>query len=170
MTKYDQRWQKVDTQINAENVNLEGDINITTVLEPTECYLCGNLCLPNEAYRCKRCHRVFCITHRTQTNSPFCQHCLELTRWETVLSSPNGDERIEAAKQLCALKEISTLPILEQRLAREHNEYVRYWIAFALGKIGGDKAYKILKKAQSREKSQFAQQGIQDALNELERS
>jgi hypothetical protein len=156
MSKYYQQGQKVNTQINAENVNVDGDINITSILEPTECYSCGKLCVPNEAYRCKKCQRVYCITHRTQTDSPFCKYCIELIELETMLSSPNGDERIEAAKQLCAFKENSTLPTLEKRLLREQNEYVRYWIGYALGKIGGDKAHKILKEAQSRERHPYA--------------
>ena len=69
-----------------------------------------------------------------------------------------------------ALKENSTLPTLEKRLLREQNEYVRYWIAYALGKIGGDKAYEILKEAQSRERHPYVLQGIQDALDELKAS
>lgn len=154
----------------SESTIIVGDGNtILKPLEPTECYQCGKLCSPSDAYKCKRCHHIFCVTHRIQEDSPLCQPCLELIKWESVLSSPNGNERVEAAKQLCALKEISTLPTLEQRLALEQNEYVRYWIAYALGKIGGDKAYKILKEAQSRERRPYALRGIQDALDELKR-
>jgi hypothetical protein len=152
----------------SESTIIVGNGNtILKPLEPTECYQCGKLCLPNEAYRCKKCQRVYCTTHRIQTDFPLCKFCIEITEWEAMLSSPNGNERIEAAKQLCAFKENSTLPTLEKRLLREQNEYVRYWIAYALGKIGGDKAYKILKEAQSRERHPYALQGIQDAMDEL---
>jgi HEAT repeat protein len=95
---------------------------------------------------------------------------MELIGWETMLSSKDGDHRIEAAKQLCVLKEISTLDALKERFILEPNEYVRYWIAYALGKVGGEAAYEMLEEAQAREKNPFAQQGIQDALDEIKTS
>ena len=69
MSKYYQQGQKVNTQINAENVNVDGDINITSVLEPTECYSCGKLCLPNDAYRCKKCQA--CLLHNPSNPNRF---------------------------------------------------------------------------------------------------
>ena len=158
---------------NATGIAIGPGASVTvnnTILEPAECSLCGRLCLPNEAYRCQRCHHVFCVIHRTNPDSPSCQRCMELVEWETMLSSTNGDHRIEAAKQLCVLKEISTLDVLKKRFILEQNEYVRYWIAYALGKVGGEAAYETLKEAQSREKNPFAQQGIQDALDEIKTS
>jgi hypothetical protein len=160
MSKYDQRGQTVGNQYNAG-----GDINIT-LLEPAECYVCGKFCLPKEAYRCKRCRHVVCTSHQRKTDVPLCPSCIKTV--EAKLSDPNDDDRLDAAQELCAIKDQLTLPAVVRRFRIETNPVVKYWLVYALGNIGGEEAHTELKSASTQESDDFVRQGIEEALQLIE--
>jgi len=157
MSVFDQRNQKVRTQINV----------VGNIIEPTECHICGELKSPNEAYRCKRCRQAICISHRKEKDSPFCPSCAELVDFETKLFSSNDDVRFDVAQKLGGVKDPSTIPAIKKRLGVEANLTVRYWLAYALGKIGGEEAREILRELLEHDTHPFVQQGIQEALQIL---
>jgi hypothetical protein len=162
MSEFDQRGQTVQTQYNAA-----GDINIT-ILEPAECYICGKLCLPKEAYRCRRCRHVVCISHQQKIDMPLCPNCIMMVDVEARLTDPNDDVRLDAAQALCALKDQSTLPTVARCFRIETNPLVKYWLAYALGNIGGEEARTELKSASAQESNDFVRQGIEEALQLIE--
>jgi hypothetical protein len=77
--------------------------------------------------------------------------------------------RFEAAQELAALKDRFTVPILTRRLKTEPDPTVRYWLAYALGQIGGEEACTALKTARVRETDEFAKQGIIEGLQATNR-
>jgi HEAT repeat protein len=74
--------------------------------------------------------------------------------------------RFEAAQKLSILKNRFTVPILARRLDPkiEPDPTVRYWLAYALGQIGGEEACAALRIANDRETDLFAREGIAEAL------
>jgi hypothetical protein len=158
MGKYDQRGQIVQTQYNAG-----GDINFT-ILEPAECYLCGRLCLPGEAYRCRRCRYIVCTIHRQDIDLSLCPACKKLVDMENQLSDPDDDVRLSAAQKLYTIKNQSTISVVKLHFQIEANPIVKYWLACALGSIGGEEARKELKSAITQESNDFVKQGVEEAL------
>ena len=80
-----------------------------------------------------------------------------------VLSGDN-ESRYAAAQKLMVLKNRFTVPILARRLEVEPDPTVRYWLAYALGQIGGEEACAMLKTAEARETDLFAKQGVIEGL------
>jgi len=78
----------------------------------------------------------------------------------------DADSRAEAAQHLGNLRNPFTLPILARRLSKDSDPTVRYWLAFALGQIGGEEAIMALKEAKKREPHPFVLLGIEDGLRE----
>lgn len=81
------------------------------------------------------------------------------------LNAGGANERSETARQLGYLKDAAAVPILEKRWHMEYDPTVRYWLAMALGWIGENKALKALLRLNQVEEDQFAQSGINEALN-----
>jgi len=90
-----------------------------------------------------------------------------LTTWLTIkLARGNSEERNQAARQLGALKNPEAIAILESRWPQELDATVRYWLAIALGEIGGERAIAALRhiKMHMNESDRFALLGIEEAL------
>ena len=81
------------------------------------------------------------------------------------LRQRGSSERAETARQLGYLKDPAAVPILEMRWPLEIDPIVRYWLAIALGCIGGNQAVNSLNRLKQTEEDQFAQSGIDEALN-----
>ena len=145
-----------------------GNVTVQSIQSP-ECYICGQVGLPDEFYKCQRCQKIVCLKHQKETKAPICPNCLELIKidCEDMLFDQDEEKRVDAAKLLCAIKDSSMLKTVEHCLEIEESEYVRHWLAYAIGQTGGEEAYEILKKAESGEKNHFALQGIQAALAEI---
>jgi len=75
--------------------------------------------------------------------------------------------RSKAAQKLVGLKNRFTVPILARRLLVEPDPTVRYWLAHALGQIGGEEAYIALQKAEAQETNPFAKQGVTAGLRAI---
>lgn len=86
----------------------------------------------------------------------------------TVVEVLDGDNesRCDAAQKLVVLKNRFTVPILARRLDSkiEPDPTVRYWLAYALGQIGGKKACSALRTAEAHETDLFAKRGIAEGL------
>jgi hypothetical protein len=82
-----------------------------------------------------------------------------------VLDSDN-ESRYDAAQKLAVLKNRFTVPILARRLdpKNEPDPTVRYWLAYALGQIGGEGACTALRTAEAQEINLFAKRGIVEGL------
>src|SRR5260370_497409 len=65
-----------------------------------------------------------------------------------IAANPNDDEecRAHAAEALAHLDEASTVPLMEEILARDDSTQVKRWCVYALGEIGSAKARKVLRK------------------------
>jgi len=88
------------------------------------------------------------------------QICLELNH-------PNPDKRIEISKKLWDLKNPLALGPLKNRLLFEESDpIVKYWLAIAIGEIGGKRAIDILRQAME-ETNPFAQLGVIEAMIEV---
>jgi len=87
-----------------------------------------------------------------------------LTWLAIKLARGNSEERNQAARQLGALKNPAAISILESRWLQEPDATVRYWLAFALGEIGGEQAIAALHRTKTNESNQFALSGIDEAL------
>lgn len=96
-----------------------------------------------------------------------------LTSALSDLSSHNLEERIKAAKWLGVARKRSAIPKLSQRLAEEVDPEARYWIALALGDIGGEEAKCALfdfAEKLGNNMDAFAQLAINDALVTADRT
>lgn len=82
------------------------------------------------------------------------------------LINGDADSRAEAAQHLGNLRNPFTVPILASRLSADSDPTVRYWLAFALGQIGGEEAITALKEAKKRETHPFVLLGTIDGLRE----
>lgn len=82
-----------------------------------------------------------------------------------VLDS-DSETRFVAAQRLAVLKNRFSVPILARRLDPkiEPDPTVRHWLAYALGRIGGDEACAALRMAEARETDLFARRGIAEGL------
>jgi hypothetical protein len=80
------------------------------------------------------------------------------------LNKGNSNQRSETARQLGYLKDADAVPILEARWPLEPDPTVRYWLALALGWIGGERAADALARLKRVEEVRFAQSGISEAL------
>src|ERR1051325_170239 len=80
------------------------------------------------------------------------------------LSQGGSNERAETARQLGYLKDPASIPILETRFPSEVDATVRYWLAIALGWIGGRRAIDVLLRLKQLETERFVQSGIEEAL------
>lgn len=83
------------------------------------------------------------------------------------LNHGGSSERAETARQLGYLKDTAAVPILERRWRLESDPTVRYWLAIALGWIGGHEAIKALLRLKQVETELFTQSGIDEALNPI---
>ena len=165
-----EKFTQIDTVNGQVTIKSESAV-IQTMIEPVICHYCGMKDIPNKNFfECKRCQKTFCLEHKPDSGVPFCLNCVKLIDLEKLLSDPEDDKRFRSAQLLCAEKDFSTIPALKHQLEIEANPFIRNWLAIALGKIGGENAYKILLNAQTREKDDFALLGIQDALNEIKAS
>ena len=81
------------------------------------------------------------------------------------LNDGGSSERSETARQLGYLRDPAAVPILEMRWPLEPDPTVRYWLAVALGCIGGDQAYGALIRLRQTEEDQFAQSGLDEAIS-----
>ena len=165
MATFDQKGQQVNNQIN-----IAGDVNIEKInikKKTRECSECGKIRYHDEVYRCRRCKLFFCNSHQVNTKVAFCPNCALLTRIEKLLSNPDEGIRLDAAQKICTLKDRSTLPVLKRRLKIESYPIIRHWLYCALGRIGGEEAYKLLKNAESEENDAFVLQGILDGLQSI---
>jgi hypothetical protein len=84
----------------------------------------------------------------------------------TNLGQGGSERRSEAARQLGYLKEPVAIPILERRWLLEPDPTVRYWLAIALGDIGGREADCALLRLRKEEQNLFALSGIEEALKQ----
>jgi len=83
-----------------------------------------------------------------------------------------GDDetRYNAAQKLAALKNRFTVPIMARRLIGdpitpiEPDPTIRYWLAYALGQIGGEEACAALQKAEAQDTNPWTQQGISEGF------
>lgn len=84
----------------------------------------------------------------------------------TVLELLDSDSwtRFEAAQKLTSLKNRFTVPILARYLEIDPDPTVRYWLAYALGQIGGEEARAALHRAEEHETDEFARLGIVEGL------
>jgi hypothetical protein len=80
------------------------------------------------------------------------------------LAEGGSNRRSETARQLGYLRDVEAVPILERRWPLEPDPTVRYWLAKAIGWIGGVRSIQALKRLKQVEKNQFAQMGIDEAL------
>ena len=83
------------------------------------------------------------------------------------LAEGESNRRSETARQLGYLRDREAVPILERRWLLEPDPTVRYWLAKAIGWIGGVQSVQALKRLKQVEKNQFAQVGIDEALGRL---
>jgi HEAT repeat protein len=81
------------------------------------------------------------------------------------LAEGGSNKRSETARQLGYLKDPEAVPILERRWDLEPDPTVRYWVAKALGWIGGSQSVQILHRLRQEEKNEFALSGIDEALS-----
>jgi len=79
------------------------------------------------------------------------------------LSADEAEERIEAARTLAKLRSRFTIPVISHRRSVDYDPEVQYWLALALGEIGGDEAIAALGEA-TGEPDPRASQGVADAL------
>ncbi len=79
------------------------------------------------------------------------------------LKDSDPEKRIETAKRLGELKEPLALGPLKSRLLLDTTGKVKYWLATAIGEIGGRKAVDILAQAME-ESDPFAQLGIIEGM------
>ena len=79
------------------------------------------------------------------------------------LVADEPEERIEAAQALARLGNRFTVPVVGQRRSTDHDPNARYWLAIALGKIGGEEAIAALGEAMG-DLDLFANLGVTDAL------
>jgi HEAT repeat protein/CHAT domain-containing protein len=82
------------------------------------------------------------------------------------LGQGGSERRGEAARQLGYLKEPVAIPILERQWLLEPDPTVRYWLAIALGEIGGREAACALLRLRTDEQDLFALLGIEEALKQ----
>ena len=84
----------------------------------------------------------------------------------TVLELLDNDAwtRFESAQKLAKLKNRFTVPILIRYLGIDPDPTVRYWLAYALGQIGGEEARAALRRAEEHETNGFARLGIIEGL------
>lgn len=82
------------------------------------------------------------------------------------LAEGGSNKRSETARQLGYLKDPGAVPILERRWDLEPDPTVRYWLARALGWIGGSQSVQALHRLRQVEKNEFAQSGIGEALGQ----
>jgi hypothetical protein len=80
------------------------------------------------------------------------------------LAEGGSNKRSETARQLGYLKDPEAVPILERRWDLEPDPTVRYWLARALGWIGGSQTVQALQRLRQIEKDAFACSGIDQAL------
>lgn len=80
------------------------------------------------------------------------------------LSDGGPNQRSETARQLGYLKDPAAVPILEMRWPLELDPTVRYWLAIALGRVGGERAVSALNRLKRTEADGFARSGICEAL------
>jgi len=80
------------------------------------------------------------------------------------LGEGGSSRRSEAARQVGLLRDEAAVPLLEKRWQMERDPTVRYWLAIALGRIGGKNALQTLKRIRSEETDRFALSGIDEAL------
>lgn len=80
------------------------------------------------------------------------------------LGEGGSSRRSEAARQLGWLGDDAAVPLLEKRWQMERDPTVRYWLAIALGQIGGKNALQTLKRIRSDEADRFALSGVDEAL------
>ena len=78
----------------------------------------------------------------------------------------DADSRVEAAQHLGNLRNPFTVRTLARCLSGDSDPTARYWLAFALGQIGGDQAIVVLQEAKKQEPHPFALLGINDGLQE----
>jgi hypothetical protein len=81
------------------------------------------------------------------------------------LSNGGSNRRSETARQLGYLRDADAVPIIEMRWELEPDPTVRYWLAIALGWIGGGGAADALARLRRTEENHFAKSGIDEALN-----
>jgi hypothetical protein len=83
--------------------------------------------------------------------------------------SEKDADQIQAARTLGRLGEPGAIPLLEAQLLNEPNPNVGYWLAVAIGEIGGHNAIETLERIQQQLISQGADPytllGIEDAQN-----
>ena len=95
------------------------------------------------------------------------KHSAEVRDRCANLNHPNLNERIKTSEELGDLKNFLALGCLKNRLLSEESDpEVRYWLAIAIGEIGGKKAVNILAQAIEQEKDPFARLGIIDGMIE----
>jgi hypothetical protein len=85
------------------------------------------------------------------------------------LHDEDEEKRTVGAQKLALLKNRFTVPILARRLMTapellEPDPTVRYWLAYALGQIGGEEACTVLRKAKAQETNIWALRGIEWGL------
>jgi HEAT repeats/CHAT domain len=80
------------------------------------------------------------------------------------LNDGGPNDRSETARQLGHLGDPAAISILELRWPREGDPTVRYWLAVALGWIGGARAIEALERLQRNELNSFSQAGIDEGL------
>jgi hypothetical protein len=83
------------------------------------------------------------------------------------LAEGGSNKRSETVRQLGYLKDPEAVPILERRWELEPDPTVRYWVAKALGWIGGSQSSQVLHRLKQVEKNEFARSGIDEALGHL---
>ena len=79
-------------------------------------------------------------------------------------ASDNPEERIAAVKLLGAGGSPAAVGMLEGRWPLEPDPTVRYWLAAAMGAVGGDAARVALRRVRAVESNAFALYGIDEAL------
>jgi hypothetical protein len=85
-----------------------------------------------------------------------------------VLIDGDPDSRAEAAQHLARLRNPFVVPILARRLHVDSDldPTVRFWLAYALGQIGGEEACAALRATREKETNPYTRLGIEDALKE----
>lgn len=94
---------------------------------------------------------------------------LDLSRMTILMKLGEGGSttRSEAARQLGYLREPAAISIIRKRWLKEPDPTVRYWLAIALGDIGGEQGADALRSIMMAEKDPWAQGGIEEALSHI---
>lgn len=104
------------------------------------------------------------VKERVENTFNRCNECIKAV--ERLMDIDQAEaERIRATKTLGEWKYRAIISVIDQLMSEEPNSIIRYWLAIALGDIGGNAAIKVLIRAMGDE-DPFARLGATDALEE----